>query len=89
MGCANSPAPEFFGAVRHQVTLQGIDFVVFHKGDAAVVVRLGYLARPARAVVPGLMIAAAEQATGCQVIESTVKTGLPGDTGEARMRLSC
>ncbi|MBC7137872.1 MAG: hypothetical protein H5U17_03825 [Defluviimonas sp.] len=86
--CA-SPAPQFFGAARHDITLSGIDFAVFQKEDRAEVIRLGYLSRPARAAVPALMVAAAERSTGCRVIPGSVVTGLPGDTGEARMDLDC
>jgi hypothetical protein len=86
--CA-SPAPEFFGATRSEVELSGIRFVVFHTDDRAEVVRLGYLTRAERAPVPALMIRAAEQVTGCRVRPSSVRTGLPGDTGEARMNLDC
>lgn len=86
--CA-SPAPQFFGATRHDITLSGIDFAVFHKEDRAEVIRLGYLPRPARAQVPALMVEAAERTTGCRVIPGSAVTGLPGDTGEARMDLDC
>lgn len=87
--CGASPAPEFFGATRHAITLQGIDFVVLQKDDRAEVVRLGYLKRAARAPVPALMIEAAEKTTGCRVLRDTIVTGLPGDTGDARMDLAC
>jgi hypothetical protein len=86
--CA-SPAPEFFGAARHEVTLEGIRFVVLHKGNAAEVIRMGYLPLAERAPVPALMVRAVEQTTGCRVLPGSVVTGLPGDTGEARMRLAC
>jgi len=86
--CA-TPAPQFLGATRHQVTRGGIDFVVFHRGSRAEVVRLGYLARPDRDRVPALMIEAAEATTGCKVIANSMVTGLPGDTGEARFDLDC
>ena len=86
--CA-SPAPQFFGAVRHDLTLDGIRFAVFHKDDRAEVVRLGYLTRAERAPVQALMVRAAEQATGCRVRPATFTTALPGDTGEARMALDC
>jgi len=86
--CA-SPAPQFFGAARHDITLSGIDFVVFHKGDRAEVIRMGYLARPARAAVPALMLEAAERTTGCRVVPGSAVTGLPGDTGEMRLKLDC
>ena len=87
--CGASPAPKFFGATRHDITLGGINFVVFHKDNAAEVVRLGYLTRAGRAPVPDLMAQAAEQTTGCKVIPSSMITGLPGDTGEAKFRLDC
>ena len=80
--CA-SPAPQYFGATRSQVVKGGITFVVFQKDDQAEVVRMGYLTRAKRAPVPDLLVQAAEAATGSMV------TGLPGDTGEARFRLTC
>lgn len=87
--CGASPAPQFFGATRHDVTVGGVDFVVFHKDNRAEVVRLGYLTRAQRAPVPELMEAAVEQTTGCRVLPGSMVTGVPGDTGEARFRLSC
>jgi hypothetical protein len=86
--CA-SPAPEFFGATRSEITLQGIRFVVLRKGDRAEVIRMGYLSRDERRPVPALMERAVTQATGCAVRPGSVRTGLPGDTGEARMSLDC
>lgn len=87
--CGASPAPQMFGASRTEVVKGGITFVVFQKDDRAEVVRMGYLSRAARAPVPGLMIEAVEAATGCRVRPGSVITGLPGDTGEARMDLDC
>jgi hypothetical protein len=86
--CA-SPAPQFFGAARSEVTLGGIRFAVFAKDNQAEVVRMGYLSRAARAPVQGLMMQAAEQATGCRVRASSFATQIPGDAGEARMSLDC
>ncbi|MDF1621487.1 hypothetical protein [Pseudothioclava nitratireducens] len=91
--CGAQPAPQFFGAERHEVTLQGIDFVVFQKGDQAEVIRLGYLSRAARDAVPPLMIEAAERTTRCRVAGPAAgpfrSPSLPGDTGEARFQLAC
>lgn len=87
--CGASPAPQFFGATRHEVTTGGINFVVFHKDERAEVVRLGYLTRAQRKPVADLMVQAVEDTTGCKVIPGTMVTGLPGDTGEARFRLNC
>jgi len=87
--CGAQPAPKFFGATRHDITLGGINFVVFQKDKYAEVVRLGYLTRAERAPVADLMAQAAEQTTGCKVIPGSMITGLPGDTGEAKFRLNC
>lgn len=93
VGCGASPAPQFRGAVRHDVTLDGYRFVVFHKEDQAEVVRLGYLTPSQRDLVPALMIRAAERATGCKVAGPSAgpwkSPSLPGDTGEARFQLKC
>lgn len=87
-GCA-SPAPEFIGAARKDVTLEGISFVVFHHGNEAEVIRMGYLNRRARDRVPALMYHAAEVATGCQAVPHSLRSQLPGDTGEDRVALRC
>lgn len=86
--CA-SPAPGFLGAERHDVTMGGIRFAVFRRADEAEVIRLGYLRRAERGVVPGLMMQAAERATGCRAIPNSMVTKIPGDTGEARIALDC
>ncbi|MEI4470045.1 hypothetical protein [Frigidibacter sp. MR17.24] len=87
-GCA-SPAPEFFGATRTDLVLSGLRFTVFQKGERAEVIRLDYLTLPQRAGVQTLMMQAAEQASGCRVERGSFTTGVPGDTGEARMDLDC
>ncbi len=87
-GCA-SPAPGFIGAKRQDVTLEGIRFAVFQRGSQAEVIRLGYLTRAQRAKVPGLMAQAAAQATGCGVVPNSLRSRIPGDTGEARFTLDC
>ena len=84
-----SPAPDFFGAARHEVNKGGIDFVVYQKGSTAEVVRLGYLTRAQRAPVPRLMAEAAAEATRCRVIPNSMRTKIPGDTGVARFDLDC
>ncbi|TNF11547.1 MAG: hypothetical protein EP320_14465 [Rhodobacteraceae bacterium] len=91
--CGASPAPQFFGATRHDLRLDGIDFVVFVKGERAEVIRMGYLRRAARDRVPALMIRAAQEASGCVVAGPAGglhrSPSLPGDTGEARFQLVC
>ncbi|WP_444454229.1 hypothetical protein ACTTAI_03165 [Rhodobacter capsulatus] len=91
--CGASASPPFFGSSRHDVTLQGYRFTVLLKDTHAEVIRLGYLSRAERKAVPPLMIAAAEQASGCKVIGPATgiyrSPSLPGDTGEARFDLRC
>lgn len=84
-----SPAPDFFGAARHEVTRGGIGFVVFQRADQVEVVRTGYLSRAARGPVPLLMAEAAEAATGCRVLPGSMRTRIPGDTGVARFDIDC
>lgn len=86
--CA-SPAPDFFGAARHDVTRGGIKFLVYQHADEVEVVRMGYLSRVARAPVPRLMQEAAAEATICRVIPGSMRTKIPGDTGVARFDLDC
>lgn len=86
--CA-SPSPAMLGAVRHEVRLQGIDFVVFHKDDRAEVVCTTFIARPSRREIPVLMARAAAQATGCEVIAFSGKALAPRDTGVVRFDLDC
>lgn len=87
-GCA-TPALDMSGARRHQITLEGISFLVFHRGDRAEVVRMGYLPRRDHDHVPALMRLAAAQATGCAVITGSMGTSSPGDTGVARFHMRC
>lgn len=86
--CA-SPSPGYFDASRRDITLQGIRFAVFHTETSAQVIRLGYLTRRERDAVPGLMVEAAEKASGCKAIPSSLRTRIPGDTGEGRVSMDC
>ena len=86
--CA-SPAPAYFDATLHDITLQGIRFAVFHDGNSAEVIRLGYLTRRQRDPVPALMVEAAEKTTGCRAIPNSLRTRIPGDSGEGRLALQC
>lgn len=81
--------PTMMGALKHEVTLDGIRFVVFQKGDQAEVLRMGYLRRAERAPIPALMEQAAAVTTGCAVIAGSMRTRIPGDTGEAMFDLNC
>lgn len=86
--CA-TPSPRMMGAVRHDVHLEGTDFVVFHKDDRAEVVRMNFVVRPNRPQIHTLMEQAAAQATGCKVIPFSMTAKVPGDPGMATFDLDC
>lgn len=82
--CA-SPSPEFFGSVKSEVMVEGRAYTVFRDENRVQVIRHGYAGPRDRRDIPGQMILAVEQATGCRaVIES-----FQGDSGERRGRIAC
>lgn len=83
--CGAQPAPQFFGATRHDVQRDGRSYTLFHKGNAVEVIRLGYARRGEHQAIRDTMLALIPEVTGCQVIESSLK----GDSGEMRARLRC
>lgn len=82
--CA-SPAPEFMGAPRTDVTVDGRDYAVFQKGERVEVIRLGYARRGEHQEIRATMIELIPRVTGCTLRDST----LQGDSGEMRGTLSC
>ncbi|MBN8631905.1 MAG: hypothetical protein J0L76_13740 [Rhodobacterales bacterium] len=82
--CA-SPAPEFMGATRTDVTLNGRDYTVFQKGERVEVIRLGYARRGEHQAIRATMIELIPRVTGCRLREAT----LTGDSGEMRGSLDC
>ncbi len=82
--CA-SPSPQFFGAVRSDVTVDGRSFTVFREDTRVQVIRHGYAHAAARRDIPAQMLRAVAQATGCTPIE----TSFQGDSGERRGRIRC
>lgn len=83
--CGASPAPEFIGATRTDVNLNGRDYTVFQKGERVEVIRLGYARRGDHQEIRATMIELIPRVTGCKLREST----LQGDSGEMRGSLSC
>ncbi|HLQ18931.1 MAG TPA: hypothetical protein VK146_08120 [Tabrizicola sp.] len=83
--CGASPAPEFFGATRTDVTVNGRDYTVFQKGERVEVIRLGYATRGGHQEIRATMIELIPRVTGCKLRDST----LQGDSGEMRGSLSC
>lgn len=84
-GCGASAAPEFFGATRTEVTVQGRDYVVMQKGERVEVIRLGYARRGDHQAIRAAMIELIPEVTGCILREAT----LQGDSGEMRGSLNC
>jgi len=82
--CA-SPAPEFTGAARSDVTVNGRDYAVFQKGERVAVIRLGFAGRGEHQEIRATMIGLIPAVTGC----SLRQTSLRGDSGEMRGSLNC
>lgn len=82
--CA-SPAPEFLGATRTEVSRDGRNYLVMRKGERVEVIRLGYARRGEHQAIRATMIALIPEVTGCKLREAT----LQGDSGEMRGSLNC
>ncbi|MCB6178239.1 hypothetical protein LHP98_08865 [Rhodobacter sp. Har01] len=83
--CGAQPTPTMFGAQRTDVTRSGRHYVVYQKGNAVEVIRLGYAHRGEHQQIRADMIALIPQVTGCKLRE----TSLQGDSGEMRGLLTC
>jgi hypothetical protein len=83
--CGASPAPEFFGAKRTDITVNGRAYTVFQKEERVEVIRLGYAKRGEHQEIRATMIELIPRVTGCRLRENT----LQGDSGEMRGSLSC
>jgi len=83
--CGASPAPEFMGASRTDVTVNGRDYTVFQKGERVEVIRLGYARRGDHQAIRATMIDLIPRVTGCRLRDNT----LQGDSGEMRGSLDC
>ena len=83
--CGASPAPEFLGATRTDVTVNGRDYTVFQKDERVEVIRLGYATRGEHQEIRATMIELIPRVTGCKLREKT----LTGDSGEMRGSLNC
>lgn len=84
-GCAASPTPPFIGASRVEVEREGRRYVVWQRGEAFEVVRLGHAAPGQHRAVRATMLALVPEVTGCRLVEGSVQ----GDSGEMRGRLTC
>lgn len=82
--CA-SPSPEFFGANRAEVTVDGRAFTVLRRESRVQVIRHGYASPRDRRAIPEQMLRAVEDATGCRAVIDSFQ----GDSGERRGRIAC
>jgi hypothetical protein len=83
--CGASAAPEFIGATRTDVTVNGRDYTVYQKGERVEVIRLGYARRGEHQEIRATMIELIPRVTGCRLRDSS----LTGDSGEMRGSLDC
>jgi hypothetical protein len=83
--CGASPAPEFIGATRTDVTLNGRNYAVFQKGERVEVIRLGYAQRGEHEEIRATMVELIPRVTGCRLRDAS----LTGDSGEMRGSLDC
>ena len=80
---------EYLGRAPVSVHVDGREFRVWSRREGSVghvqVVRMGYVRRSGHGGLSVAMVTAAEQATGCNVILSSVE----GDTGVINARIRC
>ena len=88
--CA-SPDRAYWGSDEQRVTINGRDYAVYIRHDPGQtrppvqVIRLGYARRPEHAAILIAMRQAAEQASGCTLIDGSAV----GDSGVMTARLDC
>jgi hypothetical protein len=85
LAACDSPAPRFIGAERTELQRGAFTYVVYRRDNRAEAIRLGYAPMAERAAIAAGMPGIIAEATGCRVIESSVR----GDSGEMRARLNC
>ncbi|MEO6299424.1 MAG: hypothetical protein ABIO62_07315 [Paracoccaceae bacterium] len=83
--CGASPAPEFMGAKRSDITHDGRQYTIFYTANRVEVIRLGYASRAEQQQIRSSMISIIPQVTGCVLVEGS----LQGDSGEARGSIDC
>lgn len=84
-GCGAQPAPELYGGTRHDVRVEGRNYVLFQRDKTVEVIRLGFALPGEHQAIRARMIDLVPQVTGCNPVVSTLR----GDSGEMRMRVSC
>ena len=86
--CA-SPDRAFWGVEPQRRTIEGRDYVVYvdrrDRQARVQVIRMGYARRPEHTAILGAMRIAAEEASGCALVEGSAQ----GDSGVLTARLRC
>ncbi|MGR3618338.1 MAG: hypothetical protein ACU0AX_02470 [Roseovarius sp.] len=85
LAACDSPAPAMMGAEATQVSIDNTSFTVRVRGNRAEAIRLNTMAFPTIGEVYPNALAAMEQASGCTVIEDTLR----GDQAVMRADLAC
>ena len=87
-GCA-SASPQFRGVTPVEMTIDARRYAVFLRDDGPTaevqVIRLGHARRPEHRAILLAMRSAAEQATGCRLIDGSIE----GDSGVMTARMRC
>lgn len=83
--CGAQPAPEFFGAQRRDVSVDGRQYTVFHTQSRVEIIRHGWAAQGQHQAIRATMIGLIEPVTGCAPVERS----LTGDSGEMRGSIRC
>lgn len=84
MSC-NSPSPQMVTADRHDVQIEGFAFTVWRRDKHVEIIRHNFVRVRHQSNLRGLMVQAAQQATGCKLRPESIT----GDTGVLRAELDC
>ena len=83
--CGASPAPEFFGAERVDISRDGRSYAIFFTESRVEIIRLGYASNGEHQAIRNTMILLIPEVTGCALVQ----TSLQGDSGEMRGNIRC
>lgn len=83
--CGASPALEFRGADRRDVTVDGRQYTVFFTESRVQVIRLGWASPGEHQAIRAAMVGLVEPVTGCALLDRS----LQGDSGEMRGSIRC
>lgn len=83
--CGASPAPEFVGAKRADITQAGQAYTIFYTDRRVEVIRLGYARAGEHQAIRATMVDLIPKVTGCSLSDRS----LTGDSGEMRGSILC